>query len=113
MAFNEVTSFPTRSNILESEVGLVLKTHEAKQSLAKEDEKTHRKILAAGALYTDETTQETGVVFEDYDLTDYDKFPISVVMAGRLLYDKVASEAQAKIEDFAKQGLYLIGKGVD
>lgn len=114
MPFNKTYQvYPAQRNILESEVGLVLKTHQAKQSDAKEDETTHRKILAAGTLYTDETTKEIGVVFEDYDLTDYEKYPISVVMAGRLLYDRVSEEAQAKIEDFAKQGLYLIGKGVE
>lgn len=114
MPFYETSQvYPARRNILESEVGLVLKTHQAKQSDAKEDEHTHRKILAAGSLYTDETTQEVGVVFEDYDLTDYDVFPISVVMAGRLLLDKVSEEAQAKKEDFAKQGLHLIGKGAE
>ena len=113
MAFHEVASFANSQNILYSERSLVVKTHQAKQSDAKEDEKTHRKILKAGSLYTDETTQEVGVVFEDYDLTDYDKFDISVVEAGHLLFDKVSEEAQAKKEDFAKQGLYLHGKGAE
>lgn len=113
MAFNEVTSYNSPQNILYSERSLVQKTHMAKQSDAKEDEKTHRKILKAGSLYTDETTQEIGVVFEDYDFTDYEKREISVVEAGHLLFDKVSEEAQAKKEDFSKQGLYLHGKGAE
>ena len=113
MAFNEVTSFTNSQNILYSERGLLVKTHQAKQSDAKEDEKTHRKMIKAGSLYTDETTQEVGVVFEDIDMTDYEKYPISVVEAGHLLFDKVSEEAQAKKEDFAKQGLYLHGKGAE
>ena len=113
MAFYEVTSFTAPQNILYSDRSLVVKTHQAKQSDAKEDEKTHRKILKAGSLYTDETTQEIGVVYEDYDLTDYEMFDISVVEAGHLLFDKVSEEAQAKKEDFAKQGLYLHGKGAE
>lgn len=111
MPFNKTSQvYPASQNILESEVGLVRKTHQAKGTDATLDETTGRKILKAGTLYTDETTKETGVVFEDYDLTDYDKFPISVVMQGRVKYDLCSEEAQAKIEDFKGQGLYLIGK---
>lgn len=106
---NTSTALPARPNILESEVGLVLKTHQAKQSDATPNEEG-RKILAAGSLYTDETTHETGVVYQDYDLTDYPVFNISVVMAGRLLYDKVSEEAQAQFDALEKQGLHLIGK---
>ena len=54
-------------------------------------------------------TTPVGVVFEDYDMTDYSEgFPISVVMQGRLKADKVSAEAKAQAEAFAKQGLYLV-----
>ena len=50
-----------------------------------------------------------GVVFQDYDMTDYPQgYPISVVVQGRLKADRVASEVTAKKSDLAAQGLYLI-----
>lgn len=109
MAFNRVITYAAARNILDSEVGLVLKTHQATPDLATENEQG-RKILAAGTLYTDQNTNEIGIVFEDYDLTDYEAFPISVIMEGRVLYDRVSAEAQGKEADFAKQHLLLVGK---
>lgn len=108
MSFNQVTTFPHTYNILDSEVGLVLKTHQAGAKDVTEANSEGRKILKAGTLYTDSETSVIGVVFEDYDLTDYEAFPISVVEAGRLKKDRVASEVTAKKEDFIKQGLYLV-----
>lgn len=59
--------------------------------------------------YTKSTATEfAGVVFEDYDMEDYEQFPISVVVQGRVKADKVSAEALAKKSDFAAQGLYLV-----
>lgn len=104
MPYNKTTNYGTSPNILESEVGLVVKTREAAQSMAVDEE--GRKIIAAGALWT--ADGENGVVLNDYDMTDYEKFPIAVVFQGRLLKDRVSSEAAAKAEDFKASGLYLI-----
>ena len=108
MPFNKVTSYHHTLGILDSEVGLVLKTHQAGREDVKKADDEGRYVLKAGALYTDKETSEIGVVYEDYDLTDYPEFPISVVMQGRLRKDRVSSEAQGKATDFAKQGLYLV-----
>lgn len=54
-------------------------------------------------------TGMVGVVFEDYDLTDYPEgFPISIVVQGRLKAARVASEVTAKKSDLEAQGLFLI-----
>lgn len=108
MPFNKVTVAPHSLGILESEVGLVLKTHQAKNTDVSEANAEGRKVLKGGSLYTDPETSVIGVVFEDYDLTDYEDFPISVVEAGRLRKDRVDEKVTAKKEDLAKQGLYLV-----
>lgn len=109
MAFHKVTAYKAPCNILDSEVGLVTKTHQATKDLGTANDEG-RTILAAGTLYTDPETNEVGIVFEDYDLTDYEKFPISVIVEGRVLYQKVSAETQAKAEELAKQHLLLVGK---
>lgn len=108
MSFNEVKTFPHSYNILDSEVGLVVKTHQAGAEDVKEANDEGRKVLKAGTLYTDPETSVNGVVFQDYDLTDYEAFPISVVEQGRLKKDRVAAEVTEKQADLAKQGLYLV-----
>lgn len=102
MPFNAATKYGESENILESEIGLVTKTRQATKDMAGSDG-----ILKAGSVFMNGETAE-GVVFEDYDLADYDAYPISVVVQGRLKADKVSAEAQAQKEAFAKQGLYLI-----
>lgn len=146
MAFNKATRYGESENILDSEVGLVVRTHTATKAMAKD-----KKNLKAGTLFTEtvyavkeptsnpktedlyevvdgryvktEDTTKTegktyyevktaaspvGVVLLDYDMEDYDEFPVSVVVQGRLKADKVSAEAKAKAEDFAKRGLYIV-----
>lgn len=110
MPFNKVTTAPYALGILESEVGLVLKTHQAGKANVSEANDEGRFILKAGTLYTDPETSVNGVVYQDYDLTEYEAYPISVVEAGRLRADRVAKEVTAKKEDFIKQGLYIVGE---
>ena len=107
MPFNTTRGFAGSENILDSEVGLVTKTRQATPDMA--TQVGAHKLLRSGALFTnpdDET--DIGVVFGDYDLTDYEKFPISVVVEGRQKTDKVSAEAKAKKADFAGRGLYLV-----
>lgn len=107
MPFNKKTHFGGSLNILESEVGLVTKTREAVQSMAKDED--GRKVIKAGALFANpDDPTDIGVVFNDYDMTDYGKLPISVVFQGRLLKERVSAEAKAKEADFKAKGLYLI-----
>lgn len=109
MPFNKVKEYQHSLNILDSEIGLVTKTFQAEKELVKKADDNGRYILKAGTLFKDEETNVEGIVFEDYDLTDYKEYPISVVVAGRVLNDRISTEAQAKKEDFANQGLYVIG----
>lgn len=108
MPFNKVSTYHHSLGILDSEVGLVLKTHQGGKELVSKPDDEGRYILKAGTLYTDKETSVNGVVFEDYDLTDYTDYPIAIVEAGRLRKDRVASEVTGKAEELAKQGLYLV-----
>lgn len=100
MAFNKQTSYGESLNILESEVGLVCKTRQATSAMATDG------VIKAGTLFTGDG--ELGVVLKDYDMTDCEKYPVSVVFQGRLRADRVAAEATAKASDLKAQGLYLI-----
>lgn len=73
-------------------------------------EKTTDSSPQGGTTYYTKATTATydGVVFEDYDMEDYDALPIAVVVQGRVKADKVSEEALAQRETFAKQGLYLV-----
>lgn len=109
MAFNEVKKGFVSPNILESEVGLVVKTRTGYAT----DAATvgSRKYIKAGSLFTgtdEDGNAEYGVVFQDYDMTDEASYPISVIFAGRVRADRVASAVIAKKSDLAAHGLYLV-----
>lgn len=107
MAFNKVTKYGESENILDSAVGLVTKTRQVTRSMAKTV--NDRKIIKSGSLFTnpdDET--DIGVVYGDYDMTDYAEYPISVIVEGRLKKDKVASEVTAKEDDLLAKGIRLV-----
>lgn len=111
MAYGKTATYSESMNILESEVGLVAKTRESNASMAVTE--GTRQIIKAGTLWSvtegDDVT-ERGIVFEDYDITDYEdgKYPISVIFQGRVWKDRCSSDAQSAASDFAAQGLYLI-----
>lgn len=98
MAFMKVKQYESTPNILESEVGLVLKTYTAEQANA--TTVNDKKIIKAGSVYPTNATGAKGIVFEDVDMTDDAKRPISVIVAGRVLESRlpVAVEATAKKE---------------
>lgn len=107
MAFEKTETYGARQNILDSEVGLVTKTREATQGMAADD--GSRKFIHAGDLYTNpDDEKDIGVVFCDYDMTDYEKYPIAVVVEGRVKKDRVSEQAKAKADEFAAKGLYLV-----
>lgn len=87
MAFMKIKQYEPTQNILESEVGLVLKTYTADQAnaVAVND----RKIIKAGSVYPTNAAGAKGLVFEDVDMTDDEKRPISVIVAGRVLEDRL------------------------
>lgn len=98
MAFMKIKQYESTPNILESEVGLVLKTYTADQTNAVTV--NDRKIIKAGSVYPTNATGAKGLVFEDVDMTDDAKRPISVIVAGRVLEDRlpVTVDTTAKTE---------------
>lgn len=110
MAFNKVDHYGSSLNILESQVGLVLKTATGTQGAASDID--GRKVIQAGALFDDSAEGGSGivgVVLQDYDMTDYPEgYPISVAVQGRLRAGRVSDEVAAKKDDLAAQGLYLV-----
>ena len=107
MPFMKKSEYADSLNILESEVGLVTKTRTATQDMAKED--GGRKIVAAGALYTNpDTAADVGVFLMDYDMTESEKYPVAIVVQGRVKRDRVAAEVIAKEADLKGQGLYIV-----
>lgn len=107
MAFMKTKQYESTPNILESEVGLVLKTYtaDATNAAAVND----KKIIKAGSVYPTNETGAKGIVFEDVDMTDDAKRPISVIVAGRVLEKRlpVAVDETAKTE-LTAQGIIFV-----
>ncbi len=101
------TVYGASESILDSEVGLVLKSRTVKAASAKEV--GGRKIIKAGTLFANaDVVTEFGIIFEDCDVTGMTDAMVSVVMQGRVKASACATEVTAKKEDFAKVGLYLV-----
>ena len=95
MAFNKVIEYGTTPNFLESAEGLILKTFTAEQTNAVEV--GGRKIIKAGSVFP---KNAKGIVYEEVDMTDDEKRPISVIVAGRVFENRlpVAVDSTAKTE---------------
>lgn len=107
MAFMKTKQYESTPNILESEVGLVLKTYTADATnVAAVNDK---KIIKAGSVYPTNATRAKGIVFEDVDMTDDAKRPISVIVAGRVLEKRlpVTVDETAKTE-LTAQGIIFV-----
>lgn len=106
MAFMKTEQYESTPNILESEVGLVLKTYTAEQTNA--ETVGTKKIIKAGSVYPTNASAK-GIVFEDVDMTDDTKRPISVIVAGRVLEKRlpVTVETTAKTE-LEKAGIVFV-----
>ena len=100
MAFMKIKQYESTPNILESEVGLVLKTYTADQTNAKAV--NDRKIIKAGSVYPTNATGAKGIVFEDVDMTDDAKRPISVIVAGRVLKNRLPETVDTTAESELK-----------
>lgn len=104
MPFITSETFGESENILDSAVGLVVKTRQGTQAMA--EDVNGRKVIAAGTLF--ESGSELGVVLLDYDMTDDEKYPIAVVLEGRLKKSAVPTETQAKAAELAAAGIRLV-----
>lgn len=107
MAFMKTKQYESTPNILESEVGLVLKTYTADATNA--TAVNGKKIIKAGSVYPTNGTSAKGIVFEDVDMTDDAKRPISVIVAGRVLEKRlpVTVNETAKTE-LTAQGIVFV-----
>ena len=68
--------------------------------------------VQSGTTYYEKVHEATGmhgIVFQDYDMTDYPEgYPISVIVAGRVKADAVDSAATSAKSALAAHGLYLV-----
>ncbi len=107
MPYNKLTSYGETPNILESEVGLVVKTRTAKNSMAATV--GDRKIIKAGTLYTNpDDSNDLGIFLNDYDMTDYTERPVAIVVQGRIRADRVGSDVTAKKTNLDALGIKLV-----
>ena len=83
MAFMQTEKLYAGNNILASEIGLIQKTKQGTQDMAVEE--GGRKIIKAGTVFPKNDASAEGVVFEDVDMTNDGKRPISVIIAGRVI----------------------------
>lgn len=102
MAYLNVTQYVSDVNFLESEVGLVQKTATGKQENAVLDEVTNKKLIKGGSVFPKNDATATGIVFETVDMTKDKTRPISVVVAGRVIAERlqevVSEDAKASLE---------------
>ena len=103
MAFMKKVSYESPKNFLESEVGLVLKTYMGEQTNATEDEETGHMIIKGGSVFPKNETGAKGIVFEDVDMTDDEKRPISVIVAGRILKKRLPVSVDGTAETELKE----------
>lgn len=107
MAFMKTEQYESTYNILESEVGLVLKTYTAEQTNVKTV--GTKKIIKAGSVYPANTTDAKGIVFEEVDMTDDVNRPISVIVAGRVLEKRLPEAVDATVKTtLEKAGIVFV-----
>lgn len=106
MAYMKTEKYNSGVNILSSEVGLVLKTFQGNQSMATQED--DKKIIKAGKIVPTNDASAKGIVFEDVDITNDEKKPISVIVAGRVIEENlpetVNTNAKTPLE---KSGIYF------
>lgn len=78
MSFVTETKGTFKPNFLESEVGLVLKTHEIPTSMGTDG------VVAAGTVFPSNDASAIGIVFQDVDVSK-GAMPGSVMVGGRVL----------------------------
>ena len=107
MAFLKVETTKTRPNFLGSEIGLIQKTYEIKQEgvVAGTDGK---KIVQGGTVYPANDGTALGIVFEDIDVTEDAVRPGSIIIAGRILQNRLPVEPTPEaITALTARGIYF------
>lgn len=107
MAFSKIIQYGNDKNFLESETGLVLKTFTGEQTNATAE--VGRKYIKGGSVFPTNKTGAKGIVYESVDMTDDEKRPISVIVAGRVYENRlpVSVDETAKTE-LAAQGIVFV-----
>lgn len=100
MAFYAKTDTIERANILDSEVGLVVKTYEVGSALATNG------VIAKGTPYPANDSTCIGFVFEDVDMSADSERPASIIVAGRII------EANIPVTVSSNAKNALAGKGI-
>lgn len=104
--FETITTSLMEPNFLASEVGIITKTHQFKNTGLTADSEG-RKILKAGTLYPKNDATAIGIVFQDLDVTESD-IEGALMMAGRVYKNRlpVLPDAAA-ITALEAKGLYF------
>lgn len=103
MAYHKVEKTYERPNFLDSAVGLVQKTMEIPSTMGKQVD--DRKIVLGGTIFPSNDSSAKGIVFETIDVTDDEKRPGSVIVAGRI----IKANLPETIETDAENALKAIG----
>ncbi len=107
MAFMKIETTETRPNFLGSEIGLIQKTYEIKQEGVAADA-TGKKIVKGGTIYPANDATAIGIVFEDIDVTEDAVRPGSVIIAGRILQNRLPVEPSAEaLAALLASGIYF------
>ena len=107
MAFMKIETTETRPNFLGSEIGLILKTYEIKQEGVAADA-AGKKIVKAGTVYPANDATALGIVFEDIDVTEDAVRPGSLIIAGRILKNRLPAEPAAEaLAALTARGIYF------
>lgn len=107
MAFMKVEGTTTRPNFLASEIGLIQKTYEVKQEGVVADE-DGRKYVKAGTVFPANDGTAIGIVFEAIDVTDDAVRPASIIIAGRILKNRLPEEiSEEAVAALTAKGLFF------
>lgn len=94
-----------KPNWLGSEVGLTLKTFTIPADFSPTVIRNGRTIVESGTIFEDDNTEQKGLVFGDYDITDGPVLAC-IMIGGRYIDEKLPESATAFADYFIAQGLY-------
>lgn len=100
MAFMKTKQFESTPNFVESEIGLTPKTYTLTQNMATEI--NGRKIIKAGTVIPSNDAEAYGLLIQDVDMTDDEKRPEGVYVAGRMLEKRLPQTVTAEAKTALK-----------
>lgn len=83
------TSYAQGANILDSEIGLITKTFQATSSMATNG------VIKKGTVLPSNDGNAVGICFEDVDMSNDTKRPISIIVAGRIIEDNLPASVES------------------